>query len=70
MWTEQWDAEVQAAYWFNSRTLEASWTQPEGWGAAASSVAVSGEWVSQIDDETGREYWTNEATGETSWTPR
>ena len=61
---------MQAAYWFNSRTLEASWTQPEGWGAAASSVAVSGEWVSQIDDETGREYWTNEATGETSWTPR
>ena len=27
-WTEQWDDQAQARYWYNSRTKEATWTQP------------------------------------------
>jgi len=74
-WTEQWDEEVQAAYWFNSVTLEASWTQPEGWNASGGEGGGGGggdvgEWISYIDDESGKEYWYNETTEETSWTPR
>jgi hypothetical protein len=76
-WTEQWDEEVQAAYWFNSVTLEASWTKPdgvsEGGGGGAGGAGYggggAGEWISYIDDESGKEYWYNEVTGETSWEP-
>lgn len=72
-WTEQWDDEVGATYWFNNRTLEASWTEPEGFGGAAAgqtaaaAAPASGEWISYIDDESGAEYWFNEATQETTY---
>lgn len=65
-WSEQYDPEARAYYWFNHRTLEATWTKPEGLGGGS----AQDEWISYIDDETGREYWYNPATDETSWEPR
>jgi len=64
-WSEQYDPEARAYYWFNHRTLEATWTKPEGVGGANQD-----EWISYIDDESGKEYWYNPTTNETSWEPR
>ena len=38
-WTEQWDDQAQARYWYNSRTQEATWTQPPDVAARPESVA-------------------------------
>lgn len=62
-WIEQWDDQAQARYWFNTVTLEASWTQPE----EMNGNAAADEWMSHIDAETGKEYWVNQLTNETTW---
>lgn len=38
-WTEQWDDQAQARYWFNSRTQEATWTQPPDFSSSVQSIA-------------------------------
>lgn len=34
-WERKWDSEVEAEYWFNSVTGEASWLDPRGFGNIA-----------------------------------
>ena len=34
-WERKWDSEVEAEYWFNSVTGEASWLDPRGYGKIA-----------------------------------
>lgn len=61
-WFEYWDESVNARYWYNPATGEASWTRP-----AVDRTRDLENWVSYIDDETGQEYWYNVVTGETTW---
>jgi len=65
-WSEQYDENAQATYWFNNVTYEATWTPPPGFDAGPPQA--SGEWASYMDPE-GTEYWYNDTTGETSWEP-
>lgn len=70
-WSEYWDEQAQAKYWYNHETGEATWTIPpeleNNTFVGTVDLPNSDEWVSYIDDATGQEYWYNTLTGETSW---
>ena len=48
-YSQQYDENAQATYWFNNVTYEATWTPPPGFDAGPPQA--SGEWASYMDPE-------------------
>ncbi|DBA01312.1 TPA: hypothetical protein N0F65_001817 [Lagenidium giganteum] len=80
-WEKHIDCTTNTAYYFNARTGESSWQEPEGFengrvrkSAAAAKTAKethqpshSPRWRKYFDDNTGGAYYHDEANDVTQW---
>lgn len=54
-----------ATYYYNARTGESSWSEPEGF--VASAALKPPRWRRVTDESSGRVYYYDEANGVTQW---
>ena len=77
-WIETVDPASGNTYYFNSKTNETSWENPNTTSkeqeATADKTAVAGketnnasDWTETVDPDSGKSYYYNTKTGETSW---
>ena len=77
-WREMWDEEVQAHYYYNVQSGEASWIRPDSFqedmkgedmssNMSLAEGSEESEWERYWDDEAGAFYMHNPSTGKTRW---
>lgn len=65
-WKEMQDPTSGHPYWWNSKTQESTWKNPNPTTEEEITTTLQKDWV-QLRDEMGRVYWHNSTTNESSW---
>ncbi|VEU34893.1 unnamed protein product [Pseudo-nitzschia multistriata] len=67
-WVETTDPASGQTYYFNTKTNETSWDNPNAATTATEQESTGdSDWAELVDPSSGQTYYYNEKTGETSW---
>ncbi|DBA01323.1 TPA: hypothetical protein N0F65_001828 [Lagenidium giganteum] len=72
-WEKHIDESSNTAYYYNTRTGESSWEEPEGFvdcgtrNPAAEAITETPRWRKYVDDTSGATYYHDEANDVTQW---